>query len=111
MSSFPPRPALIDDCARFLIYDYTRMERKSYYLTGGTQSTSAATQSMTASMPDRSRPATPGPDHLADGDDENLDDLLPDAEQDGVGDDGGYELGGDPLTGHNEFKQERLAAH
>ncbi|KZV92519.1 kinase-like protein [Exidia glandulosa HHB12029] len=95
---------------KFLIYDYTRMERKSYYL-NGTQSMSQATQSMTASVPDRSRPATPGPDHLGDGDDENMDEVLPDDDQDGVGEDGGYELGGDPLTGHhNELKQERAAA-
>lgn len=90
---------------KFLIYDYTRMERKSYYM--GNHSTSAATHSMTASVPDRSRPATPGPDHIAD--DENMDEVLPEADADGVGDDGGYELGGDP--DHHDHKHELGAAH
>ncbi|KAH7104699.1 kinase-like protein [Auriculariales sp. MPI-PUGE-AT-0066] len=80
---------------KFLIYDFSRMERKSYYSPG--QTNSAASYSMqTTSMPDRSRPATPGPDHDLD----NFDDqVLPDDDQQGVGEDAGYELGAEPQHG------------
>jgi len=80
---------------KFHSYDFTRMERKSYF----TRSEASAPTTSQPGGLEPSRPATPGPEELIcePGDDDELADQNGVA---GVGDEDGYDPDLDPLGGH-----------